>query len=60
MGSRLPLLTRWSRTNSNFEDHTLLFFVAGMLTFLSAFNIGLLKLNGFLNSDGSVQEQPTE
>ena len=42
------------------EDDTLLFFVAGMLTSLSAFNIGLLKLNGFLNSDGSVQAQPTE
>ena len=42
------------------EDDTFLFFVAGISTFLSAFNIGLLKLNGFLNSDGSVQEQPTE
>ena len=46
--------------SSNFQDHTLLFFVTGMLTSLSLFNIGLLKLNGFLNSDGSVQEQPTE
>ena len=46
--------------NSNFQDDTLLFFVVGMLTSLSLFNIGLLKLNGFLNSDGSVQEQPTE
>ena len=58
--AKLPSPTVCSWPNTNFKDDIVPVFAACIMTSLSLFNIGLLKLNGFLNSDGSVQEQPAD
>ena len=60
MGCAAALSDAFVLAKYKFQDETLPVFAATIMTSLNLFNICLLKLTGFLSSDGSVQEQPAE